>query len=122
RKKSDVYRFEDLRAIPFVGSWSQLKQNVPGFYGVGTALSKFDEAGKLDAAKRLYQKSEFFRTLIDNSMMSMSKSYFPLTRHLEKDKEFGEFWQKLYKEFELTKKYILQVSGSSALMDSYPVD
>src|SRR5690606_3527206 len=40
----------------------------------------------------------------------------------EKDKEFGEFWQKLYKEFELTKKYILQVSGSSALMDSYPVD
>ena len=30
--------FDDLRAIPFVGAWSQLKQNVPGFFGLGTAL------------------------------------------------------------------------------------
>ena len=122
RKKSDVFRFEDLRAIPFVGSWSQLKQNVPGFYGVGTAMAKFEEMGKLDAARRLYSKSEFFRTLIDNSMMSMSKSYFPLTHYLEKDAEFGEFWRKLHDEFELTKKYLLEISGSQELMDSYPVD
>src|SRR5690606_20865187 len=106
----------------FVGSWSQLKQNVPGFYGVGTALQKFDKAGKMDAARRLFKKSEFFRTLIENSMMSMSKSYFPLTRHLEKDAEFGEFWRKLYDEFELTRKYILDVSGSKKLMDTYPVE
>lgn len=122
RKKSDVFKFEDLRAIPFVGSWSQLKQNVPGFYGVGTALAKFEEMGKMEAAGRLYKKSEFFRTLIENSMMSMSKSYFPLTHYLENDKEYGEFWQKLYHEFKLTRKYALEISGSKALMDSYPVE
>lgn len=122
RKKSDEFRFEDLRAIPFVGSWSQLKQNVPGFYGVGTALAKFDEMGKMGAAKRLYKKSEFFRTLIDNSMMSMSKSYFPLTHYLEKDPEFGEFWRKLYAEYELTKKYLIEVADAKELMDSYPVE
>src|SRR3546814_14725015 len=70
RKKSDVFHFEDLRAIPFVGSWSQLKQNVPGFYGVGTALSRFEKMGKIDDHRRLYRKSDFFRTLIDNSIMS----------------------------------------------------
>ena len=37
---------EDLRAIPFVGSWSQIKQNVTGYYGVGTALKKMEEDGK----------------------------------------------------------------------------
>ena len=34
---------EDLRAIPFVGAWSQLKQNVTGYYGVGTALEKMEK-------------------------------------------------------------------------------
>ncbi|MGV6845298.1 MAG: phosphoenolpyruvate carboxylase, partial [Lutibacter sp.] len=41
RSKSKGLNFSDLRAIPFVGSWSQLKQNVPGFFGVGTALKKY---------------------------------------------------------------------------------
>ena len=55
---------DDLRAIPFVGAWSQLKQNVPGFYGVGTALQNLEE--NLDEIKRLYQTNLFFKTLIDN--------------------------------------------------------
>src|SRR3546814_10263676 len=105
-----------------VGSVSRLKQNVPGFYGVGTSLSCFEKMGKIDDARRLYRKSEFFRTLIDNSMMSMSKSYFPLTHYLEKDPEFGEFWRKLYDEYQLTKKFLLDVSASTELMDSYPVE
>ena len=46
RGKSSTLKFEDLRAIPFVGSWSQLKQNVPGFFGLGTALNTIIEQGK----------------------------------------------------------------------------
>jgi phosphoenolpyruvate carboxylase len=48
RSNSDTLDFSALRAIPFVGSWSQLKQNVPGFFGVGTALKKYEEAGRFD--------------------------------------------------------------------------
>ncbi|MGB2339017.1 MAG: phosphoenolpyruvate carboxylase, partial [Flavobacteriaceae bacterium] len=48
RGKSKSLDFSALRAIPFVGSWSQLKQNVPGFYGVGLSLEKFEESGRFD--------------------------------------------------------------------------
>jgi phosphoenolpyruvate carboxylase len=76
---------KDLRAIPFVGSWSQLKQNVPGYYGVGAALSELDKKGKMGELKALYQSSLFFRTLIDNCEMAMKKCFFPLTTFLAED-------------------------------------
>ena len=77
--------FSALRAIPFVGSWSQLKQNVPGFYGVGLALEKFEESGRFDQVLDLYQNNAFFRTLVYNSMMSLTKSFFKLTAYMQND-------------------------------------
>ena len=47
RSKSASLDFGELRAIPFVGSWSQLKQNVPGFYGVGYALAHYEKSGAM---------------------------------------------------------------------------
>lgn len=113
---------KDLRAIPFVGSWSQLKQNVTGYYGVGTALSLMDEQGKMDDLKRLYKESLFFRTLMDNCEMSMMKTFFPLTAFLRDDPRFGELWNTIYQEFELTKRYVLILSGQPDLMSNYPVE
>jgi len=115
-------KLEDLRAISFVTSWSQLKQNIPGFYGVGTALQKMKEAGNWDEIKQLYQLSGFFKTMLDNCMMSMSKSDFRVTAHLKKDKKFGAFWQMLKDEYELTKEMLNELTGSTALMDEYPVE
>lgn len=120
RGKSDKLKFEDLRAIPFVGAWSQLKQNVPGFYGLGTAFEKFDKAGKLDVLAELYRNSLFFRTLVENSMQSLSKSYFELTRYMENDKEFGSFWKLIYDESRRAKKYLLTISGQTELLQTNP--
>ncbi|WP_224482845.1 phosphoenolpyruvate carboxylase [Robertkochia aurantiaca] len=117
RGKSDKLNFDDLRAIPFVGSWSQLKQNVPGFYGVGTAIKEFEDAGELDKVIHLYQNSDFFRTLLENSMMSLTKSFFKLTAYMKDDKEFGEFWQIIYEEYERSKEMILKVTGYEELME-----
>jgi phosphoenolpyruvate carboxylase len=117
RGSSDQLNFSDLRAIPFVGSWSQLKQNVPGFYGVGIALEALKAQGKMNELQELYKTSAFFRTLLENSMMSLSKSYFPLTQYLKDDPEFGGFWQLIYQEYLRSKDLVLEVSGLDQLME-----
>ena len=113
---------KDLRAIPFVGAWSQLKQNVTGFYGVGTALQKLEKEGKFSQAKSLYQNSLFFKTLMDNCEMAMKKCFFPLTEYLSKDDKYGEIWNMIYQEYTITEKYLFQLSGKNELMADYPVE
>lgn len=108
--------FSDLRAIPFVGSWSTIRQNVPGYYGLGTALESY--ADNPEVIQDLYQNSAFFRTLVNNSMMSMKKSYFPLTAYMKEDKVYGEFWKDLRAEYALSKKWALKLTGIKELMDN----
>ncbi len=122
RSASGKLSLKDLRAVPFVGSWSQLKQNVTGYYGVGAALQAADKEGKMAALKSLYRESLFFKTLIDNCEMAMKKCYFPLTQYLCDHEKYGELWRMIYDEFELTKKYIFLLSGKTELMADYPVE
>ena len=117
KRSGDSLKFEDLRAIPFVGSWAQMKQNIPGFYGVGSALQELKDIGKWKELQALYQHSLFFRTLIGNSMMSLTKSYYPATAYLADDPEFGDFWKKMFREFELSKQIELELSNTPALME-----
>ncbi|WP_417941337.1 phosphoenolpyruvate carboxylase [Flavobacterium sp. RS13.1] len=120
RSKSEQLDFADLRAIPFVGSWSQLKQNVPGFFGVGTALKHFEDTNQWHKVSDLYHNSLFFKTLLENSMMSLAKSFLPLTAYMRKDPEFGEFWQIIYDEFLETERLLLKIAGHKTLMENYP--
>ncbi|RZJ64053.1 MAG: phosphoenolpyruvate carboxylase, partial [Flavobacterium sp.] len=120
RSQSDALDFDDLRAIPFVGSWSQLKQNVPGFFGFGHALGHYEQNGEWDTITDLYNQSLFFKTLVENSMMSLSKSFFPLTAYMADDPEFGAFWQIIYDEFLETRRLLLKLSGYTELMENYP--
>jgi phosphoenolpyruvate carboxylase len=122
RNSGAELKLEDLRAISFVTAWSQLKQNIPGFYGVGTALKKVKENGSWEEVKRLYITSGQFKTMVDNCMMSMSKSDFRITAYLEKDKEFGSFLKQLKDEYELTRDLILDLTGTSVIMEQYPVE
>lgn len=111
---------DDLRAIPFVGAWSQLKQNVPGFYGVGSALRDFE--GNLDEIRELYHSNLFFKTLIDNCEMAMQKSDFNLTAFLSEHEIYGEIWRKLHDEYELCREYLGRITGKDALMSDFPVE
>lgn len=120
RNTGDELDFNDLRAIPFVGSWSQMKMNVPGFFGLGHALSHYEKNGRWEEVEALYRDSLFFRTLMENSMMALSKSFFPLTAYIKNDPEFGEFWQIIYDEFLETKRLLLKISGYDELMENYP--
>ncbi len=122
KRKGGKLDLNDLRAIPFVGAWSQMKQNVPGYFGVGTALKKLEEKGKWENLEHLYHHSLFFKTLIDNCEMAMKKSFFPLTSFLAKHVEFGEIWKIIYEEYQLTIKKIFQLSNHTELMQDYPVE
>ena len=117
RSNSDELDLSQLRAIPFVGAWSQLKQNIPGYFGLGTALKRMDDQGKIDDVCSLYNESGFFRALIENSMQSMCKTYFPLTQYMKNDPVFGEFWSILKREYDLTEKLILKISGQNELLE-----
>ncbi|WP_188649694.1 phosphoenolpyruvate carboxylase [Yeosuana aromativorans] len=120
RGTSDKLVFSDLRAIPFVGSWSQLKQNVPGFFGVGTALKAYEERGEFHKVESLYKNSKFFKTLLENSMMSLTKSFFDLTQYMSKDEEFGAFWNIIHNEYLTTKRLLLKLTGYKELMENEP--
>ena len=120
RGNAKQLNFSDLRAIPFVGSWSQSKQNVPGFFGVGTALKQYEDAGEFDKVVALYNNSPFFKTLVANSMMSLSKSFLGLTAYMENDPVYGEFWKIIYNEYLLSQRLLLKVAGFDSLMQDQP--
>lgn len=122
RNASTRLSLKDLRAIPFVGAWSQMKQNVPGYYGLGTALQKIEEQGKFAVVKHIYERSAYFRTLIDNCEMAMKKTYFPLTAYLANDTKYGGIWSMIMEEYERTQRYLQKLSGHTELMANYPVD
>lgn len=114
-------KFEDLRAIPFVGSWSQLKQNVPGFFGFGFAMQQMKEQGRFEEVRELYKGSDFFKTLVLNSMMSMNKTYFPLTYYIKDNPKFGAFWNVLFDEYSLSKDIMLELTGFKLLQQEDPL-
>jgi phosphoenolpyruvate carboxylase len=122
RGSSARLELKDLRAIPYVGAWSQLKQNVTGYYGLGTALQQMEAAGQFTAIQQLYKQSLFIKTLIDNCEMAMKKCYFPLTAYMADHPVYGVIWKMIFDEYELTKKYVLKLSGKKELMEDYPVD
>ncbi len=111
---------KDLRAIPFVGAWSQIKLNVPGFYGVGTALERM--AGRRDEIAAMYASNRYFKALIDNCEMAMQKTNLALTAFLENDPEHGVIWRKIRDEHDLTRRNLSAISGNTDLMSEFPVE
>ncbi|HTH55675.1 MAG TPA: phosphoenolpyruvate carboxylase [Cyclobacteriaceae bacterium] len=122
RSTSGGLKLEDLRAIPFVGSWAMMKQNIPGFYGVGTALKRMNDDGRFEKMTELYSKSLFFKTLLGNSMMSLTKSFYQATLYLNDDPEFSEIWNKMNNEYKLSIEMVLKISGFKYLMENNPLN
>ena len=89
---------------------------------MGSAIQALEQQGKLKQIKQLYNDSDFFRALIDNCEMAMKKCFFPLTEHLSQHPRFGELWNKIYGEYELTIRSIFKISGKTELMADYPVE
>lgn len=120
KRREGKLTLNDLRAIPFVGAWSQIKQNVPGFYGVGSALKAMED--RFDEISAMYHNNGFFKALIDNAEMSMQKSNFALTAFLAEDPRYGRIWRMINDEYLLTRQFLSRISGTADLMSGLPVE
>lgn len=120
RKQNRSLNLKDLRAISFVGAWAQMKHNIPGYYGFGTALKTLIDEGRGAELQLLYKQRPFFKALIDNSMQSLKKSFLPLTHYLLDDPFFGEIRRMIEEETLLAIESIQYVTSYSELMVNAP--
>lgn len=117
RNNANHIDFNALRAIPYVGSWSQIKQNIPGYYGLGTALHTLINEGKTVVLQDIYHNSLYFRTLMENVMQILLKTNFTLTTYLSSDKVFADFWHLLHHEYQLCVTSLKVISGETSLLE-----
>jgi phosphoenolpyruvate carboxylase len=121
RQAKDKLDLENLRAIPFVATWSILKIQIPGFYGLGAALDAVLGAGRERELQELYRASRFFRALLDNAAMSLLKSRFDITAHLGRDPNLGPLWRKIQDEARRVERCILRIARQPQLLANDPL-
>jgi phosphoenolpyruvate carboxylase len=104
---------DDLRAIPWVFAWSQMRLNLPGWYGLGSGLA----AARLEDLRRAYASWPLFNVLLDNAEMSLAKTDRRIaTRYLDLGAN-PVLSGLLLNEYDLTKERVLAVTGHSRLLE-----
>ncbi len=121
-KRRQTADISDLRAIPWVFSWTQSRVNLPGWFGLGTGLSS-ESSQQMAALREMYGNWPFFRTVIDRAQLSMRRAdmtiaalYASLAGTSTRISIFGEIME----EFQRTERLILGITGQAALLDNEP--
>jgi phosphoenolpyruvate carboxylase len=119
KKKNDI---ASLRAIPWVFSWTQNRQTIPGWYGFGFAIESAVEYGDLTIKdfRDMYNHWEFFNTLVQNIEMVLTKTDMVICEEylsLNQSSKAKEIFRMIKEEYERSVKYILMITGEKALLD-----
>lgn len=118
---------DQLRAIPWVFSWMQSRHTLPGWYGLGSAVSNYlaENAADLAVLQRMYQRWHFWRTLLDNAQMILAKADLTIARlyaDLVDDQTLAtRIYERIADEYRRTVEVICQVTGQKVLLEQTPV-
>ena len=115
---------DDLRAIPWVFGWTQSRQNVPGWYGVGSGLASARACGHGEELTEMFRSWRFFRSFLSNAEMVLAKTDFRLARNYVNQLVAPEHHHVLHTieaEFELTCRELLATMGTSELLEEHPI-
>lgn len=126
RRSSD--RIEDLRAIPWVFSWGQSRQSIPGFFGFGSAVTGFLSGGSRGVRERLlqamYRRWPFFRTVVDKLDMVLAKTDMGIASRyasLVSDRKLRRaIFERIEREHDETRKAFFLITGAKTLLASNP--
>ena len=124
--RKGLQNIEDLRAIPWVFSWTQTRTMLPGWYGVGTALNEAAENDRgLECLKRMYNECPFFKVVLNNCQLALAKADMNTGSQyisLVEPPELGtRIFKDMQEEYELTRKMILDITDQSEILDNAPV-
>lgn len=123
--RKTITEIDGLRAIPWVFSWSQNRVMLPGWYGVGSSFKRFVDKDPNNLAKlqKMYESWPFFRSLLSNVDMVLSKSNmniaFEYTKMCESDEVRSVFYT-ILDEWQLTKNMILSIEQNEELLAELP--
>lgn len=124
RRKSEATGLRDLRAIPWVFSWTQSRCLIPAWYGLGAAVNQIMKNNRLPELQKMYRQWPFFRALIDNSELALAKSDFDIAKYyanLATDKSsFSKIADSIAQEFHDSSRAILAITGREELLDGIP--